>query len=109
MSDVFMTNVVGVVGTGLIAMFFMQLQNLREDLRQGLQQQSDAIKSLQGAVVQLQVNVGQLQADVGQLKADVGQLKADVSRLNETVTGHGVRLARIEQKLNIDDPPAEAA
>jgi len=53
--------------------------------------------------------VVQLQVDVGQLQADVGQLKADVSRLNETVTGHGVRLARIEQKLNIDDPPAEAA
>jgi len=130
MSDVFMTTVFGVVGTGLIAMFFMQLQNLREDLRQGLQQQSDAIKSLQGAVVQLQVDVGQFKADVGQLKGavvqlqvdvgqlkgavvqlqvDVGQLKADVSKLGETAITHGVRLARIEQKLDIDDSSAEAA
>ncbi len=28
--------VIGVVGTGLIGMFFVQLQNLRDDLKQGL-------------------------------------------------------------------------
>lgn len=32
MSDAIMSTVIGVVGTGLIGMFFMQLQNLRDDL-----------------------------------------------------------------------------
>ena len=42
------------VGTGLIVMFFVQIRNFREDLRQGLQQQSEALESLEAAIVQLQ-------------------------------------------------------
>lgn len=80
MSDAIVSTVIGMVGTGLIGVFYMQLQNLRDDLRQGFRDQGDSIKSLETAVVQLK----------------------------ETAKGHGERLARIEAKLD-NKPPAEAA
>lgn len=52
MNDAIVSTVIGVVGTGLIGMFFMQLQNLRHDLKQGFRDQGDSIKSLESAVVQ---------------------------------------------------------
>ena len=94
MSDAIMGTVVGVVGTGLIAMFFMQLQNLRDDLRQGLRDLGQAV-AVQGESIE-------------SLKIAVVQLETTVVQLNETAKDHGKRLARIERKLDID-PPAEAA
>ena len=52
MNDAMLSTVIGVVGTGLIGMFFVQLQNLRDDLKQGLRGHGDSIKSLEAAVVQ---------------------------------------------------------
>ena len=76
MSDVAMTTLAGVLGIGLIGMFFMQLQDMRSDLKK--------------------------------LAAEVKVLGVEVQNLNETLKGHGRRLARVEAKLDID-PPAEAA
>ena len=83
MSDVAMTTLVGVLGTGLIGMFFMQLQNMRSDLKE-------------------------LAAEVKDLAAEVKVLGAEMQNLNQTLKSHGRRLARVEAKLDID-PPAEAA
>ena len=96
-----MGTVVGVVGTGLIAMFFMQLQNLRDDLRQGLRDLGQAV-AVQGESIE------SLKIAVVQLETAVVQLETTVVQLNETAKDHGKRLARIEHKLD-SDPPAEAA
>ncbi|WP_419925863.1 hypothetical protein [Candidatus Poriferisocius sp.] len=72
--------VIGVVGTALFAMIFMQFQHLRQDMAAGFQ------------------------AANRDLKAQGHELKA----LDHLLRGHGERLARIEAKLEIE-PPAEAA
>ena len=77
MSDAIVSTVIGVVGTGLIGVFYIQLQNLRDDLKQGFRDRGDSIKSLEAAVVQLK----------------------------ETAKDHGERLARIETKLDDNPPP----
>lgn len=108
MSDAIVGTVIGVVGTGMIGMFFMQFQNLRDDLKQGFRDQGPSIKSLETAVVQLQGAVGQLQGAVGQLNKTAKDHGERLTQIEETAKDHDKRLARIEVKLDTD-PPAEAA
>ena len=52
MNDAIVSTVIGVVGSGLIGMFYLQLQNLREDMRQGFRDHCESLKSLEAVVVQ---------------------------------------------------------
>lgn len=108
MSDAIVSTVIGVVGTGLIGMFFMQLQNLRDDLRQGFREQGDSIKSLEAVVVQLNETVKDHGVRLARLEETVKDYGVRLARLEEAVNDYGVRLVRIEAKLD-GYPPAEAA
>ena len=83
--------VIGVVGTALFGMFFMQFQGLREDMREGFRAVNGDIKALDQDVT-------------GELKAQ----RERIDRVFDVLREHGERLARIEARLEID-PPAEAA
>ncbi|WP_419925864.1 hypothetical protein [Candidatus Poriferisocius sp.] len=105
--------VIGVVGTALFAMFFMQFQHLRQDMAAGFQAAAQDRKALDEKFT------GELKAQGHELKAQGHELKAlevrltdkftgEIKALDHLLRGHGERLARIEAKLEIE-PPAEAA
>ena len=133
--DVASITAIGVVGTALFAMIFKQLQNLREDMKEGFRTSDNntkaAIAALEdrvtGDVKALEHRVtGDVKALEDRVTGDVKAVNDDVKALELRVTGdikaqggridrvldvlrvHGERLARIETKLDID-PPAEAA
>ncbi|MXW59538.1 MAG: hypothetical protein F4124_02605 [Acidimicrobiia bacterium] len=108
MSDAIVSTVIGVVGTGLIGVFYMQLQNLRDDLKQGFRDQGDSIKSLEAAVVQLNGTAEDHGKRLSGIEETAKVHGERLARIEATAIGQGERLARIETKLDID-PPTEAA
>ena len=112
--------IISVVGTALFGMFFIQLQNLREDMKEGFRGVNAEFKA------QDQRFTGELKAlEIRFTDKFTGELKAQgkridrvydvlrdhgerIDRVYDVLRGHGERLARIEVKLEID-PPAEAA
>ncbi|WP_419849366.1 hypothetical protein [Candidatus Poriferisocius sp.] len=110
MNDAVLSTLIGVLGTGLIGMFYIQLQNLRADMKQGFRDQGESIKALEAAVGRIETDHGQRLA---RIETDHGQRLARIEtdhgqRLARIETDHGQRLARIEAKLD-DDPPTQAA
>ncbi|WP_419925860.1 hypothetical protein [Candidatus Poriferisocius sp.] len=116
--------VIGVVGTALFAMIFMQFQHLRQDMAAGFQAANRDLKAQGHEIKALDEKfTGEFKAlnekFTGELKAQGHELKAleirltdkftgEIKALDHLLRGHGERLARIEAKLEIE-PPAEAA
>jgi len=116
--------IIGVVGTALFGMLFMQLQNLREDMKESFRAAETDRKGLEARLTD------KFTGDINSLEARLtdkftSELKAQGKRIDrvfdllrdqgeridhvyDVIRGHGERLARIEVKLEID-PPAEAA
>ena len=98
--------VISVVGTALFAMFFMQFQGLREDIR-GLDHKfTGELRALDHKFT------GEFKAldqkFTGELRALDHKFTVEFKAVYGVLREHGERLARIESKLEID-PPAEAA
>ena len=106
MNTAIISTVIGVIGTGLFGLFFMQLNNLREDMKAGFEATNLRFDHLNGKVDNLTGDLHALDTKF------TGELKDQFHALDTKFTGelraHGERLARIEAKLEID-PPAEAA
>lgn len=123
--------VISVVGTALFGMFFMQFQNLREDMRKGFENTNARFDRLEDKIGNNEAKIDTNTAAITDLEIRMtdkvtgaikdlevrmtdkftGELKAQgerIDRIHDVLRGHGERLARIEFKLNID-PPAEAA
>ena len=121
--DAVAVTIIGVVGTALFGMFFMQLKNLRDDMTAGfaavnarldrqdarLDRQDARLDSLIAAVHALDTKFTGLFTG---LETRFDRLETKVDALDEKFTAqlhdHGERLARIEAHLRIN-PPAEAA
>lgn len=123
--------IIGVVGTALFGMLFIQLQNLREDMKEGFRaaeadrkalevRLTDDIKGLEAKLTDdnkgLEAKLtekftSELKAQGKRIDRVIDALRDNGKRIDQVfdvLRGHGERLARIEVKLEID-PPAEAA
>ncbi|WP_419849364.1 hypothetical protein [Candidatus Poriferisocius sp.] len=47
MNDAVLSTLIGVLGTGLIGMFYIQLQNLRADMKQGFREQGERLARIE--------------------------------------------------------------
>ena len=121
--DAVAVTIIGVVGTALFGMFFMQFKNLRDDMTAGfaavnsrLDRQDARLDSLIAAVHALDTKFtglfSGLETRFENLETRFDRLETKVDALDEKFTAqlhdHGERLARIEAHLRIN-PPAEAA
>ena len=91
--------IISVMGTAVFGLFFMQFQNLREDMKKGFDSLETKVDENTAAVSALDTKF-------------TGAINNLETRMTEKflnhLRDHGERLARIEAKLDID-PPAEAA
>ena len=59
MNDAVLSTLIGVLGTGLIGMFYVQIQNLRADMKQGFREQGESIKALEAVVARIETDHGE--------------------------------------------------
>ncbi|MCY3889384.1 MAG: hypothetical protein OXG50_05750 [bacterium] len=108
MNAAIVSTVIGVVGTGLIGMFYMQLQNLRDDLKQGFRDQGNSIKGQGERLARIEATAKDQGERLARIEATAKDQGERLARIEATAKDQDERLARIEVKLDID-PPAEAA
>lgn len=111
--DAVAITIISVVGTALFAMFYMQFNNLRDDMRTGFDAVNDRLDSHSTGLHALNTEIHNLDtkftAEIKDLEIRLtDKFHALDNKFTNQLRGHGERLARIEAKLGID-PPAEAA
>ena len=110
--DAVAITVIGVVGTALFGMFFMQLQNLREDMKEGFRAAETDRKALEarltGDINGLEDKFTGLEGRITGLEDRITGLEGRITGLEDRITGLEGKFTGLEVKLEID-PPAEAA